>query len=256
MGKCLHIDSSNWLATGFWLSIFSRCTAQVRLAYVTVDLLCWCAVHTVYVVRLCTAVLEPRTAASISQAAGGSCIISHLQQSVPTRFHGRHSTLRRPQCFALVSRLSKRHQHVSEEKKETASLQSNPPPLQSSILASIADWNCHRRRVRRCEALVRTHHAVCCAGEHFVKCSPAFRTSTALFERFLASPACPGVSSIVDGEECGALVEWHWQAKQKYSKRNCASATVSTISLTRTGLGSNPCLLGAVSSFYLSGNTL
>ena len=129
MGKCLHIDSSNWLATGFWLSIFSRCTAQVRLAYVTVDLLCWCAVHTVYVVRLCTAVLEPRTAASISQAAGGSCIISHLQQSVPTRFHGRHSTLRRPQCFALVSRLSKRHQHVSEEKKETASLQSNPPPI-------------------------------------------------------------------------------------------------------------------------------
>ena len=37
---------------------------------------------------------------------------------------------------------------------------------------------------------------------------PAFRMSLELFERLLASPACPsGVSSIVDGEKCGALVE-------------------------------------------------
>ena len=63
-----------WLATGFGYRFF-RHTAQVRVAYGLVDLLCWYAVHTVYVVRLCTAVLEPRTASSISRAAGGSFFI-------------------------------------------------------------------------------------------------------------------------------------------------------------------------------------
>jgi len=141
MGRCPHIDSSKLIDWPLVLVIaFFRCTAQVRLAYVLVDLLCRCAVHTVYVVRLCTAVLEPRTAASIIQAAGGSCII--LTCSSPYRHDFTDGTAHYVSrcvfcsCFASLKTTSARFWRKRKRKKR---LPSNRIPTPTSILATIAD---------------------------------------------------------------------------------------------------------------------
>jgi hypothetical protein len=172
----------------------------------------------VYVVCFCTAILEPRTVASVSQAAGGSCIISHLQQSVTTQFHGRHSALRKPQCVLLMFRISS---NISTflKKKETTSPQSNPPPHHPS-------W-----RLLQTETITgREYEGETRYCEHIMRSGVLVNSSSPLTE--------PG------------------RQNSSTQRGTCPSVNVSTTSVTRTGPGSNPCLLGAVSSCHLSGNTL
>jgi hypothetical protein len=77
--------------------------------------------------------LELRTAASISQAAGGSCIISHLPQSAPTAHYVSRSVL-------LVFGVSQNSisAFLKKKKETTRTAQQSNPPL-SSILATAAD---------------------------------------------------------------------------------------------------------------------
>jgi endogenous inhibitor of DNA gyrase (YacG/DUF329 family) len=177
MGKCQHIDFSNWLATGFgYPPPPPRYTAQVCLAYVTVDLLCWCAVHTACVgvqFTLCTFASARRYCNPGPQRRSAKlpvAVASSLTCSTPYRhdFTGgtAHYVSRSVFCSFRVSQDD--INTFLKKKKQTTSLQSNPPHHPSwRLLQTETITNAE------CEGETRrTHHAVCCAGGQFLQCSP------------------------------------------------------------------------------------
>jgi hypothetical protein len=113
-----------------------------------------------------------------------------------------------------------------------------------------------QRRVRGWDALVRTHHAVFCAGEQFLQCSPLSERALRWLKGCWPRPLVLLVWVVLLME--GSVEHW-WsdtgRQNRSTQRGTCPSATVSTTSLSRTGPESKPYLLGAVSSCHLSENT-
>jgi hypothetical protein len=132
---------------------FFLCTVQVCLAYVTVRLLCGCAGHTACVgvlFTLCTlfaSAQRHRNPGPQSRSAKlPVAVASSLTCSTPYRHDFRDGTARYVSrgvfcsCFASLQTTSTRF--LIKRKKQPLC---NRIPPTSSILATIADWNHHRR---------------------------------------------------------------------------------------------------------------